>query len=829
MGIVPCGPRLDAVGERESVTLGRSSEPQGPLSVQESSFDEASAPLAPPGLLVSLHASKRSLPTLFGIHLRPPRERRLDAALANARDLGQLFDQLSTKERGQDDAPPPRASRDDVEALRQIAPGRERDLAVAALFDATRGNDPEVVKYAEASLEVGGSQEFTSLALQTLTHALRTLKGKEVAFFLAAASPDMDEVVSQTGWSQEKLEKLREIYLALPPQLKDEVLRNTTEWVLQEVNKHTLLLKLPFTKRFREFQQLLDNPMASVQDLVGEWAKDLKMGGDDASTLITALLTDMKDDVTLKAKVMTAVLQSGILSKKERTAEDLANCLSAILTTCGTATIKIGQAMADSPEIPETFRAVFKKLQNKNDPISALEVWRQIPPEMRVGITELGPVLGTGSVKQTVEVTWNGALGIKAGKYALSVVLPGAKEGFEKVMPLFERLDGKAGAIARGLRDTMEREFDLEKEADAQRAARNSPLAASGALLIPEVFHSTKTALLQELVEGPTLRDLEEAGKTLDPEQKKALAAGLNVLVTAAFNPRLYEGTDETKRMLVVPDPHPGNLKLVPRVGGGYRLAVLDWGQHGELQPSQSRELLRLLAVLAVDSVVPVPIVNRNIKVADIRVVNNVARRFEDRSAIVRVFAEYVRDEVRGSQTPERVVESMIDEALQKPTVEDLLATRFTKAKVEELLPQGYDPAGREDLVEKLSKLLPEHEPGSDEAKGEVNALIDKEWMIEDVLDAFFASALVKLRLPQGYLDAGKLLLYAKLVEQSFKLGRVRELALLNIYLEYKAGPMGNAVQMASGAARVVAGRAQRVVSWFNAALSGPASEETVQ
>jgi hypothetical protein len=307
---------------------------------------------------------------------------------------------------------------------------------------------------------------------------------------------------------------------------------------------------------------------------------------------------------------------------------------------------------------------------------------------------------------------------------------------------------------------------------------------------------------------------LQDEKKQLGAEQKKALADGLSVLLTSGFNPRLYEGADEEKRMLVVPDPHPGNLKLVWQ-GGKWRLAVLDWGQHGELRPSESRELLRLLTVLAVESVVTVPVLNRTVRVADMPIVNSLAKRLENRSSIVRVFSQYVRRENLGSETPEQFVESLLKKALTKPPVVELLAARFSTAKIRELLPFGYDPSEREGLVEKLSRLVPDVEPGSAEAKRAINALIDKEWMLEDAIDAidaFFASALAELSLPQGYLDAGKMMLYTKLVEDSFELGPVRDHAFMGIYKDYKTGQVGSAV----------VAKAQQVISWLDAAMNAP-------
>uniref|UniRef100_A0A7S2SQR0 Uncharacterized protein n=1 Tax=Rhizochromulina marina TaxID=1034831 RepID=A0A7S2SQR0_9STRA len=71
-----------------------------------------------------------------------------------------------------------------------------------------------------------------------------------------------------------------------------------------------------------------------------------------------------------------------------------------LLASGGVVAIKLAQMIAEDPRVPAHYRDLLGSLRDDNDPMSIAEWWLRVPTSIRSKISELGPCLGTGSVKQ---------------------------------------------------------------------------------------------------------------------------------------------------------------------------------------------------------------------------------------------------------------------------------------------------------------------------------------------------------------------------------------------------------------------------------------------
>jgi ubiquinone biosynthesis protein len=268
----------------------------------------------------------------------------------------------------------------------------------------------------------------------------------------------------------------------------------------------------------------------------------------------------------------------------------LARNLRAALEEAGGMFVKLGQVLSTRADLlPQDFIAELAVLQDRvacADPaeVDALlteelggppaEVFRSFDPEP----------LAAASIAQAHRAEL-----LSGEQVVVKVQRPGVRALVERDLDILLRLARGLEARASWARDysvvQMAAGFAaaLREELDFRIEARNiAAVAGSSDIRIPVVYRSTPRVLVLEWLDGLSVRD---ADALLCDADRPALARGL---LDTMLRQVMIDGTFHA-------DPHPGNV-LVLRDS---RLALIDFGSVGRLDPLQQAALRRLMLGLA--------------------------------------------------------------------------------------------------------------------------------------------------------------------------------------------------------------------------------------
>jgi ubiquinone biosynthesis protein len=274
----------------------------------------------------------------------------------------------------------------------------------------------------------------------------------------------------------------------------------------------------------------------------------------------------------------------------------LGRSLRAAMEDAGGLFVKLGQAMADQPQLVTP--AVAAELAGLHDEAAPAD-----PEAARAVIEEeLGP---TGEVFAEIASTPLGAASIAQTYLArlhdgrevvVKVQRPGVAESVLRDLDILRRLADRLDRrttwarsiglkeLIAGFDERTREELDFRIEAANGIAARRA-LHESDPVRVPEVLDGFTTArvLVQERAEG---RGIGAPGSfdRWDPERRRALADGLlSLTLRQMMGGELFHA-----------DPHPGNVFLRP----DGRLALIDFGSVGRLDPYERAGLTDMLGGL---------------------------------------------------------------------------------------------------------------------------------------------------------------------------------------------------------------------------------------
>ena len=266
---------------------------------------------------------------------------------------------------------------------------------------------------------------------------------------------------------------------------------------------------------------------------------------------------------------------------QQRTAEQLFKVLGELKGGA----MKFGQALsvfesALPEEVAGPYRAALTKLQEAAPPMPTRTVhavlaerlgeeWRELFSEF-----EDKPA-AAASIGQVHRGVWH-----DGREVAVKVQYPGAGEALLSDLTQLSRFARLLGPLIPGmdikpliteLRDRVSEELDYGLEAEAQRA-HAVEFAGDPDVMVPDVVHQGEQVLVTEWMDGMPLSEVISDGT---PEQRDRAGQLL-----ARF---LFSGPARTG--LLHADPHPGNFRLLPPLGGEedgpegeFRLGVLDFG-----------------------------------------------------------------------------------------------------------------------------------------------------------------------------------------------------------------------------------------------------------
>lgn len=240
--------------------------------------------------------------------------------------------------------------------------------------------------------------------------------------------------------------------------------------------------------------------------------------------------------------------------------------------------MKFGQALsvfesALPEEIAGPYRAALTKLQEAAPPMPVRTVHSVLEERLGENWRELflsfeDRPTAAASIGQVHRAVWH-----DGREVAVKVQYPGAGEALLSDLAQLSRFVKLLGPLIPGMdikplisemRDRVSEELDYALEARAQRE-HAAEFADDPGVLVPDVVHQSDQVLVTEWIDGIPLAEVIAGGT---PEERDRAGQLL-----ARF---LFSGPARTG--LLHADPHPGNFRLLPDDGKGWRLGVLDFG-----------------------------------------------------------------------------------------------------------------------------------------------------------------------------------------------------------------------------------------------------------
>jgi len=272
--------------------------------------------------------------------------------------------------------------------------------------------------------------------------------------------------------------------------------------------------------------------------------------------------------------------------------QPLARNIRQALEEAGGMFVKLGQVLSTRADLlPPDVIAELSRLQDQVPPASPGPVEAMLTEELGAPAAEYFTSFDPQPIAAASIAQVHRAQLATGEQVVVKVQRPGVRALVEGDLDILLRLASTLHARASWAREfgvlDMADGFAvaLREELDFRIEARNIAAVAAGGpgqIQIPAVHSASRRVLVLERLDGVNVRD---ADGRLAGRDRLALARGL---LTTMLRQVMIEGTFHA-------DPHPGNV-LVLRDG---RLALIDFGSVGRLDPLQQAALRRLLLAVA--------------------------------------------------------------------------------------------------------------------------------------------------------------------------------------------------------------------------------------
>ncbi|WIA38859.1 hypothetical protein OEZ86_002136 [Tetradesmus obliquus] len=310
-------------------------------------------------------------------------------------------------------------------------------------------------------------------------------------------------------------------------------------------------------------------------------------------------------------------LRSQLHKDERRAAADMRK----VLVDLGPAFVKIGQALSSRPDVlPPAYLAELELLQDRIPPFSDADALQVIEAELGLPWGAVFSSLSASPVAAaSLGQVYKGTLASNGAEVAVKVQRPGVVEAIGRDTFILRNLAAVARKQLKFNTDLPalvdEWAASLFKELDYRREAANATRFAQLFAFMPEVVVptmysqlTTPRVLVMQWIEGERLRSASSqapgaaglAGVAGSSSSSSSSSSGSRVLAAAdaarvAEDLRLVEiGVRCSLEQMLEEgfyhaDPHPGNL-LKTKDG---RLAYLDFGMMGEVEPAVRQGLIR--------------------------------------------------------------------------------------------------------------------------------------------------------------------------------------------------------------------------------------------
>jgi len=192
--------------------------------------------------------------------------------------------------------------------------------------------------------------------------------------------------------------------------------------------------------------------------------------------------------------------------------------------------VKLGQMLAEHPRMPNEYQRMLGSLREENDPMRIAQFWWNIPSAVKCQITDLGPLLGTGSVKQVHSAKFKDGT-----DFAVGILREGVEDEALSSISALET-SKEIGPVATRLGRLVFGEFDLFQEGEALRDFAKTPIGTHALFRVVEVKHHSPRCLVEEIARGRSVASVLSEPRSKDEmERTKEILTEYHRAVFSAF------------------------------------------------------------------------------------------------------------------------------------------------------------------------------------------------------------------------------------------------------------------------------------------------------
>mmetsp|Transcript_7168 Transcript_7168/g.11403 ORF Transcript_7168/g.11403 Transcript_7168/m.11403 type:complete len:899 (-) Transcript_7168:840-3536(-) len=318
------------------------------------------------------------------------------------------------------------------------------------------------------------------------------------------------KLLETTGLVQPTLEKtllsMKSLYDSLPENLQNYVL---TTALITTISNLQMMPRIGGIKPYDLYVRAIED------DLIGPLRRDARITEDILHEVKNIFLA-MPDDS--QARVLLTAVRHPLNSMpiEDASPDAQAELARDLLGAGGVVAVKLAQMLAEHPKIPKDYQLMLGSLRDENEPMPATRFWWQVPSAVRSSITELGPCLGTGSVKQANFAKLN-----DGGEYAVVVLRAGVEDEALSSISALEVSD-EIGPVAARLGKLVYGEFNLFGEGEVLNEFARTEIGKDPLFHVVRVKHHSPKCLVEEIAKGVSVANaLESPSHSPDAEDEK--------------------------------------------------------------------------------------------------------------------------------------------------------------------------------------------------------------------------------------------------------------------------------------------------------------------
>jgi predicted unusual protein kinase regulating ubiquinone biosynthesis (AarF/ABC1/UbiB family) len=378
------------------------------------------------------------------------------------------------------------------------------------------------------------------------------LKGEQnVTDLLSKMNPD----IQTSEWKQFKknINRLANEFRKFDKEERKEIITNAFTHIIESIRKNPNNISI--------FDTLIETQLAS------------RLPAAD-----TEKVEDMKKDFINGVKQLPSHILAKMLVISMNNKLDKPSLLSGLFSCSGPVTIKLGQLLSETQEVPVEYRTQFANLKDNNKSAGLIDFYRSIPTSLKTDIDQIGKCLGTGSVKQ-VHIAK-----LKDGKTcAINCTKAHLEDQANLILTILQKFPkDKYSILATQLREIVFNEINLYQEYKTNLEMTKKLNLSEANITIPKVFTVTPNCIIREVADGKTLEQLSKEG-LMDNILIDKIGKLHRSIIHYAFVDRF-----------VLSDLHFGNIAYCSD-----KLNIFDWGQNCTLKKRESTAIMWLLVALS--------------------------------------------------------------------------------------------------------------------------------------------------------------------------------------------------------------------------------------